>query len=78
MRKDFQIKEVASRLGVTEKTRRSHASNLFAKLGVHDRASAVEMAHSRQPLQCSLMALYTLAPAYTCDILSLDEAPPVW
>ena len=40
-------KEVASRLGVTEKTVKFHASNLFAKLGSHDRASAVEMAHSR-------------------------------
>jgi DNA-binding NarL/FixJ family response regulator len=39
-------KEIANKLGVTEKTVKFHASNLFAKLGVHDRSSAVELVHS--------------------------------
>ncbi len=39
-------KEIGARIGVTEKTVKFHASNVFAKLGVHDRNSAIEIAHS--------------------------------
>ena len=39
-------KEIGNKLGVTEKTVKFHASNVFAKLGVHDRNSAVEISHS--------------------------------
>jgi DNA-binding NarL/FixJ family response regulator len=39
-------KEIGSNLGVGEKTVKFHASNVFAKLGVHDRNSAVEVARS--------------------------------
>jgi len=39
-------KEIAAKLGIAEKTVKFHASNLYAKLGVHDRNSAVDLAHS--------------------------------
>lgn len=39
-------KEIATRLGIAEKTVKFHASNAFAKLGVHDRSTAVEVAHT--------------------------------
>jgi DNA-binding NarL/FixJ family response regulator len=39
-------KEIGTRLSVAEKTVKFHASNVFAKLGVHDRYSAAEIAHS--------------------------------
>jgi len=39
-------KEIGTRLSIAEKTVKFHASNVFAKLGVHDRNSAIEIAHS--------------------------------
>lgn len=39
-------KEIGTRLGIAEKTVKFHASNVFAKLGVHDRNSALEITHS--------------------------------
>lgn len=42
-------KEIGTRLSIAEKTVKFHASNVFAKLGVHDRNSAVEIAHSPHP-----------------------------
>jgi DNA-binding NarL/FixJ family response regulator len=39
-------KEIGTRLGITEKTVKFHASNVFAKLGVHDRNTAIEVAHT--------------------------------
>jgi DNA-binding NarL/FixJ family response regulator len=39
-------KEIGTRLGISEKTVKFHALNVFAKLGVHDRNSAIEIAHS--------------------------------
>ena len=39
-------KEIGTRLGIVEKTVKFHASNIFGKLGVHDRNTAVEVAHS--------------------------------
>lgn len=39
-------KEIGAKLHITEKTVKFHASNLYFKLGIHDRASAVEMANS--------------------------------
>ena len=38
-------KEVGTRLGIAGKTVKFHASNAFAKLGVHDRNTAIEIAH---------------------------------
>ena len=35
-------KEIGSRLGISERTVRFHLSNLFAKLDVHDRYSAID------------------------------------
>ncbi|MGO8734298.1 MAG: response regulator transcription factor [Terriglobia bacterium] len=49
-------KEIANRLGVTERTVKFHASNVFAKLGVHDRNSAIEIAHSLHPTDQALPA----------------------
>lgn len=43
-------KEIGTRLGIAEKTVKFHASNAFAKLGVHDRNSAVEAIHARPAL----------------------------
>jgi DNA-binding NarL/FixJ family response regulator len=40
-------KEIADALGITEKTARVHVKNLFAKLDVHDRASAMNVAIHR-------------------------------
>jgi DNA-binding NarL/FixJ family response regulator len=39
-------KEIGTRLGISERTAKFHASNVFAKHGVHDRNTAVEIAHS--------------------------------
>ncbi len=39
-------KEIGTRLGIAEKTVKFHASSVFAKLGVHDRNSALEIARS--------------------------------
>jgi len=44
-------KEIASRLGITEKTVKFHTCNLFAKLGVHDRNSALEAVHTLSALE---------------------------
>ena len=46
MREGLCNKEIASKLGVSEKTVKFHASNIYAKLGAHDRYAAVELAHS--------------------------------
>jgi DNA-binding NarL/FixJ family response regulator len=44
-------KEIGARLGITEKTVKFHASNVFAKLGVHDRNSAIEAVHTLTALR---------------------------
>jgi DNA-binding NarL/FixJ family response regulator len=46
MREGLVNKEIANRPGITEKTVKFHVSNIFAKQGVHDRNSAIELAHS--------------------------------
>ncbi|MHB1981610.1 MAG: response regulator transcription factor, partial [Sulfobacillus sp.] len=40
-------KEIAAGLYLTENTVKTHLANLFAKLGVHDRAEAVTEGHRR-------------------------------
>ena len=42
-------KEISSILGIGETTVKSHLSNIFAKLGVSDRRSVVELASSHPP-----------------------------
>lgn len=41
-------KEISVALRITERTVRSHLQNIFAKLGVHDRYSATDLAKSRR------------------------------
>ena len=38
---NYSTKEIASNLGISEKTVRNHISNVMQKLGVNGRASAV-------------------------------------
>ena len=38
---NYNTKEIASKLGISEKTVRNHISNVMQKLGVSGRASAV-------------------------------------
>ena len=38
---NFTTKEIAEKLGISEKTVRNHISNVMQKLGVNGRASAV-------------------------------------
>ena len=38
---NYNTKDIASRLGISEKTVRNHISNVMQKLGVNGRASAV-------------------------------------
>lgn len=40
-------KEIAVKLKISERTVKFHLENLFGKLGVHDRHSAIKIAHSR-------------------------------
>jgi len=46
MREGLCNKEIADKLRITEKTAKFHASNIYAKLGAHDRLSAVELGRS--------------------------------
>lgn len=46
-------KEIATVLGVSENTVKFHLSNIYAKLGVNDRQSAVETANSRKLIEIS-------------------------
>ena len=39
--KNYTTKEIAEKLGISEKTVRNHISNVMQKLGVNGRASAV-------------------------------------
>jgi DNA-binding NarL/FixJ family response regulator len=39
-------KEIGNNLGISERTVKFHVANVFAKLGAHDRSSAIEIAHS--------------------------------
>lgn len=45
----FSNKEIASALGISENTVKFHVSNIFAKLGVHDRHSVPYLAASHVP-----------------------------
>ena len=47
MGKGMRNKEIATSLGISEETARVHAKNIFAKLKVNDRTSAVTVAHHR-------------------------------
>jgi|GEM_PF-6097237 len=40
-KRQIQNKEIANALGISEATVKTHLQNLFLKLGVHDRVSAV-------------------------------------
>ena len=40
-------RDIAERLGISEKTVRNHASNVFDKLGVWSRAQAIVFARER-------------------------------
>ena len=44
-------KEIGCALGISERTVRFHLQNIFEKLGVHDRHSALELAESVDPPQ---------------------------
>lgn len=44
-------KEIASELGITEGTVKTHVTNIFSKLGVVDRTQAITVALKRQLLQ---------------------------
>jgi DNA-binding NarL/FixJ family response regulator len=46
-------KEIASKLAITERTVKFHLKNLFIKLGVHDRYSAVDLVRSNRTPQDS-------------------------
>jgi len=48
LQREMSNKEIASALGISERTAKFHLSNIFAKRGVHDRHSMVMIAKSEQ------------------------------
>jgi DNA-binding NarL/FixJ family response regulator len=46
LHREISNKEIATKLDIAERTVRFHLSNIFAKLGVHDRHSAMQLAGS--------------------------------
>lgn len=53
----FSNKEIASALGISENTVKFHVSNVFAKLGVHDRHSLHYLVDSHAPDDADLQRL---------------------